>query len=371
MARADARTLGLLNLYPQYMWEDYWRFNQMGGAGVRLIPNCQNQPYIQYERQYIADSLLESAGKAAEHLGYWPAPNWIVDEIVAVNCDLRWNGQTLQTRFGHVAAFGKRAVSQIAPNVLVTFSDTDGDQVEDRATLTVSGVTAIPADEIRVFFRTADGAAAAASDYWEIEPLTVTKSGDNATITGPRWLFVHPTRVWAKEFQSGTAQKYAGSTTSADDFVNQVDVYRVSADATSAVELLLDPSVVGAENAVVNATATITHAHQGHFRVYTGSTQTAPLAQPHSIRVSYRAGYPLESGQMDRQLALACIRYANTLMPQQPHMCDRGMGMWNDDRAVPDLSMRDTWTPPPFGITNGGLFASRELVTPECAQGAA
>lgn len=358
MARADARTLGLLNLYPGYMWEDNWRYNQIVGAGSRLMPGCQNAPYLQYERQYIADALLEALGKAAQYLGYYPAPIWVTDEAVTVNSDLSWSSQTLQTRFGYVSAFGKRAVTQIAANVLVTYSDTDGDQINDRATLTVSGVTNIPADEIRVFFRTADGAANAADEYWEIEPLSVVKSGDNATISGGRWLFVHPTRVWAKEYEGDTAHKFAGSTTSADDFVNQVDVYRVYADATSAVQLLLDPADVGTENTVVNATASVQNEQQGHFRIYTGSSQTAPAAQPRTVRVSYRAGYPLVNGQMDRQLAQACIRYANTLMPQQPQMCDRSLSMWTDDRAVSqNLAARDAWTPPPLGITNGGLFA--------------
>lgn len=359
MARADARTLGLLNRWAVFMHEDPWRFNQILGQGVRIIPNCQNQPYIQYERQYIADALVESIVKAAEYLGYWPSPHWITDEIIPINSDLHWSAQTLATRFGYITAFGKRAVSQIAANVTISYTDSNNDNIDDLATLTVTGVTNIAADEIQVFFRQEDGAEADADEYWQIEPLKVVKSGDTATITGPRWLFVHPVNVWANEYQSGSAEKYYGETTDDTCFVTEVDVYRVYANPTDAAQLLMNSSIVGSENAVESVTGQTVNDLMGHFTAYTSAAQSSPLGVPFSLRVSYRAGYPLEAnGQMDKQFAQAIVRYANTLMPQQPQMCDRTVGMWSDDRAVsPDIAARDTWTPPPFGISNAGLYA--------------
>lgn len=359
MARADARTFGLLNRWPVFMHEDFWRFNQILGQGVRLMPNNQNQPYIQYERQYIADALYDATDKAAEYLGYWPAPNWITDEIVTINSELHWSAQTLSTRFGHLAAFGKRATTLIAQDVSVTYSDSDSDTVNDLATLaTVSGVQNIPADEIQVFFRQEDGAPNDAHEYWQIEPLIVTKTGDNAVIKGPRWLFVKPS-VWAKEYVGGTFNKFNGDTSNAGDFVTQVDVSRVYADATNAVQLLLNAGQVGSANAVVNATAEISDAFMGHFTLHTADGQTAPTGAPTKVRVSYRAGYPLDiQGQMDKQFAQAITRYANSQMSQMPPLAERAIGVWNDDtRVKKDVAARDAWTPPPFGITEGGLFA--------------
>lgn len=360
MARADGRTLGLLNRWPEHMHEDGWRFNQIGGEGVRIVPNCQNQPYVQYERQYIADALVEAVGKAAEYLGFWPAPTWVTDDLLTINSDMRWSRQTLTTKFGHVIEFGRRATSLIAADVALVFSDRNSDQVDDWVTLTVTGVDGIPADEIQVFFRQEDGAPEGGDEYWQIEPLKVRKSGDSATIEGPRWLFVHPVKVWEKEYGDDRVQKFMGDTGDEDHFVTYVDVYRVYTDASNCVELLCHADQVGIDHAVVSATPQLSNAFMGDFTAYVGSGQSEPLAAPHSVRVSYRAGIPLVNGQMDRQLAIACIRYANTLMPQQPNMCDRvTMGMWAEDTETDtdSLAARDAWTPPPFGITNGGLFA--------------
>ena len=185
MARSDVRLRGLplLNRWPEIMHEVQWRFNQISGDGVRQVPNCQNHVYIQYERDYIAQALLDAAMQASNYLGYPPAPMWIEDEIVVIDRDLPWNGQTLSTHYGHVQAFGKRAASLIEADVDVTYSKaSDASPVVDTATLaTISGVEAIPADEIQVFFRVADGAAAAGSDLWQIEGLTVQKSGDTGS----------------------------------------------------------------------------------------------------------------------------------------------------------------------------------------------
>lgn len=353
MARANALTLGLLNQYPELLHEDVWRFNQVLGEGARQSPSSQNQPYIQFEREYIARALADAAVKAAEYLGYWPAPQWVQAETVTLDSDLRWNGQTLQTRFGHLIGFGKRATSLITAAVAVAYSDTDDDGVDDTATITVSGVNAVAADEITVFFRPADGAPSAADERWAIEPLTVSKSGDNATISGHRALFAHPKKVWAKEYTSDYAtQKHAGNTGSADDFVTHVDVYRVVADSTAAVELLTHDSA----SPVTPASATVTHPEQGHFRLYSGPAQSLPTGRPYAVRVWYRAGYALSNGRMDDELALALTRYANTIMPQQPNMTERALAMWHEDRKVDNLSERDTWSPPPFGITAGGLY---------------
>jgi|CXWL01.1.fsa_nt_gi hypothetical protein len=361
MARTDVqmRGLPLLNRWPEVMHEVSYRFNQISGDGVRQVPGCQNQVYIQYERDYIAQGLLDASVQAAQYLGYPPAPVWIEDEIVSVDSDYAWNGQTLSTRFGQVQAFGRRAITLIDDNVAVSYVDDDGDGVQETATLaTVSGVTNIPADEIQVFFRTADGAASAGSEYWQIEGLTVTKTGDTAVITGPRWLFVHPTTVWAKEYKSTTDlenwTKFEGDVANADHFVLQVDVYRVYADGTSAVQLILNPQL--ATTTPVNVTADIANGEQGYFTLRTGSGQTDPQMQPQQVSVSYKAGLPLSNGRMDAQLERAIVSYASTLMPQKPGLCDRASAMWDQDlKQAPNASAYDAWHPPAFGISTAGM----------------
>ena len=360
MARSDVsmRGLTLLNRWPYVMHEVEWRFNQISGAGVRQVPQCQNLVYIQYEREYIAQALLDAAVQAAQYLGYPPAPMWIEDEIVTIDSDYRWSGQTLSTRMGHLQTFGKRAVSLIASNVVVNYSASDGGVLDTATLATVSGVTNVPADEIQVFFRAGDGAAAAGDERWQIEPLTVTKSGDTAVISGPRWLFVHPTTVWAKEYKSTTDlenwTKFNGDVATAGHFVTQVDVYRVYADATSAAQLILNPQI--ATNTPVNVSADIADNEQGYFTLRTGTDQNDPEAQPRQVRVSYKAGFPLVNGQMDAQLERAIVGYANTLMPQKPGLCDRGSAMWDQDAKLPELPLAyDAYHPPAFGLSTAGM----------------
>lgn len=360
MARADVSLQGLelLNRWPVVMHEIDWRFNQISGDKVRMHAQCQNRVYIQYERDYIGQALYDAAVQAREYLGFAPAPMWVVNEPVTLNSDLSWDGQTLQTRYGHLTEFGVRATSGITSGVTVVYSDTNDDQLDDLATITVSGVTDIDADEIKAYFRVADGALAAASDLWQITGLTVTKSGDTATITGPRWLFVHPKAVWSKEYAYQESNpnwpKFEGDANNTEHFVQQVDVYREYADATNAVQLLPNPALT---DSPVSVTADIVDAEYGSFSLRTVGSQLAPGARPETVRVSYRAGLPLVNGRMDPQLETAIVRYSNTLMPQEPECCGRTQAMWATDvkRDFDNLVGYDAWHPPAFGVSNAGL----------------
>lgn len=330
MARADYRTLGLLNRWPEVMHEDRFRFNQIAGPGTRNTPSANT--YIQYERDYIARGLYQAIGRVRDYCGFYPAPMWIVDEAVTFNSDYHWTAQTLEARCGYIEAFGTRAVQLVDDDVDVIYEDLNGDQVDETASFTVSGVAAIDVDELQVFFRVDDGAAAAASEFWQIDGLTVTKSGDVATFTGPRWLFAHPMNVWAKEFTDDTERaRNAGDTGNADSFVLQVDVYRVYADPTDAVKLLSDPNAGDSESSV---SAWITDADNGLFRLYASSAQLSHGATPKGLKISYKAGYPLVDRRMDGALEEAICRFSNTLMPQQPMMGDRALAMWQEDRTM-------------------------------------
>lgn len=360
MARADVHTLGLLNAWPRIMHEDVWRFNQFKGNGVRVTPGCSDATYVQYDRDLIAQALYDAAMLAADYMGFYPAPRWVVDEIIPIRSSAAWNAQTLETKWAHVEAIGRRAATLIQAGATVTFSDEDSDGVQETASVTVT--TTVADAEIQAFFRVADGAAGAAHEWWQIEPLTVTDNGNGTkTLKGHKALFAHPKNVWAKEYASNDyLTKFAGDTTQdASHFVTTVDVYRVYADAASAVQLLLDPDVVGAANAVVNATAWLKETRMGYFTLYTASGQSAPSGRPRAVRVSYKAGYPLVANRMDNRLETRLIRFANTLMPQQPNgFCDRTQMKWNDDREVSsNLSQAEADNPPPFGLTNGAIAA--------------
>lgn len=359
MARANVPTQGLLNRWQQVMHVDPFTFNQISGKGARLEPGTQNHVFLQYERDYIATAIYTALHQAQTYLGYAPAPVWVENDIITVDTERAWNSQTLVTRYGHLQAFGRRATTLIQSAATVVFSDENGDQVDETATITITdaSIATMAADEIQVFFRVADGAPSGAHECWQIEPLTVSISGSTATITGHRALFAHPHLVWEREFTDDTsATRFSGDTNNANHFVAQVDVYRVYANAMSAVELLLNAAVVGTTANVVNATGSISDAYQGEFFAYTDSSQSSPGATPDKVRASYKAGLPLVGGYMDAMLETAILRYANTLMPQMPDMNDRATAMWKDDnKQAANASAYDAWHPPAFGITTAGM----------------
>jgi hypothetical protein len=355
MARSDVFTFGLLNRWPLVVREDVFTYNQFAGAGVLSIPNRQNVPYIQSERDYIATALHDAARHAADHLGFFPAPAWVEEETVMVNRDYGYSRQTYEARWAHIETFGRRAVTAIQPGVTVTYTDADNDGVQETATITVT--TTVDADEIQVFFPTADGAPSVAHPAWQIERLTVTKVGDTATITGHKALFAHPQKVWAVEYDNHNFQtKHAGNPASSDDFVTAVDVYRVYADPTNAVQLVMNPNIVGVANTPIDATADIVDSRMGYFTVRTDSAQTSPAAPPVAVKIWYKAGLPLVNGAMNRQLETALIRYANTLLPQEPAMLPRSIAMYPDDRKPFEQPLPYV---PVFGLTQAGVYLAR------------
>lgn len=352
MARANATTLGLLNRWPLVMNEDVWRFNQILGAGVRMPQGSVAQAYVQYERDYIADSLQAALTQTADALGYPPAPMWIQDEYITLDPEYHWTAQQLVTKFGHVIEFGKRTTTLISADAPLAFSDANGDQVDDTVTITVT--TDVSPDEIGVFYRVADGAQAAASEWWEIDGLTKTASGGVVTITGHKALFTHPLNVWANSYTSDDwSVKATGDTQDPASFVSAVDVYRVYADATSAVQLISSSRYSSAP--VTDVTATLLDSDYGLFKLYAGDNQGDPDNYPHAVKISYRAGLPLTNGRIQPRLETAIIRYANTIQAQPPALSDRPNAMWIEDRKVSDLLTRaDANSMQPFGITVGG-----------------
>lgn len=353
MARSDVDTFGLLNRWPLVVREDVWTFNQVTGSGALVVPNRQNLPYIQTERDMIATALHDAARHVSEHLGFFPRPTW-VEETVTVNRDNGWNRQTLETRWAHLRAIGRRAASLIVADAAVTYSDSDADGVDDTATITVT--TDVEAAEVEVFVRTADGAPSAAHPRWQIDGLRAAASGGSVTLTGHRALLVQPA-VWAQDYDGHQLQtKHAADTGTPGDFLTAVDVYRVYADPTQAVELVLNPDLVGEGNDRLYVTADITNSEAGYFTLRAASGQTLPLVQPAVVRLWYQAGLPLVDGGMNRQLETAIIRYANTLLPQEPAMLPRSLAMYPDDRKPFEQPLPYV---PTFGLTQAGVYLAR------------
>lgn len=369
MAVSEIPTLKMLNHWQRLMQENIWRYNQVQGTGVPR--DEEHVAYLQPNRDEVALALNNAISKIVDVLEYYPRPVWITEEVIPLRWSNPYQLQTLQTRYKHLIEFGSRGTTAISAGATVTYSDSDGDGVNDLATITAA-TSVTDASEIQIFFRTADGAPAAADELWEIEPTTVSISGGVATITASRALFVKPSTIWAVPYTYDAGNldtPHYADIANASDFVTAVDVYRVYNDTTNAVQLVSDDYIDNCDCTAVTSThsaagARITNKRLGVFEVRAAACGCNRSYE--AVKINYRAGLALVRNAVDPTLAEAIIRFANTHFGQQPiGLADRVQEKWMYDRSAED---RDLLTPDvihnPFGIQRGSIFAWRTINNP-------
>lgn len=314
-----------LNAWPTVMMENIWHFNQCAGVGapVQTANDKAAQVYLQKEREYIARHLESAAGRMAQDLNYWINPAYFSEQI-PIGKGWPVQAQIYQTRYAKLISLGKRATSLIQAGVSVTYSDPNSTGVADLATVTVT--TAVTDGEIRLYFRTADGAPTAGDYRYEIEPITVTSSGGVATITAHRANFVKPTE-WAREYIANDPNFNSPNlidTKSANNFVTAVDVYRVYTDTAAAV------SLVAANGTVLQTfTGEIIDLELGAFRLGSLCDTACWDYAPQRVQVNYYAGSPLVNGNIDNELYEAAAAYAaGSMQSKLGKMCYWTLDQW-------------------------------------------
>lgn len=246
----------MLDTWRRIVQQDIWLFNQLRGDGV-IKSSCD--VYVQSDWDLIGRGMNDAFSRVHRFLNFAPYPVWLYEDVPLAYGD-GVEGLAVRLSSGYVQTIGKRITTAIQSNATVTYSDEDGDGVEDTATITVA--TAVDVSEIAVFFRTADGAPESANDAWRVQPLTMRASGGNVTITGHKSLFVNPSAVWDTPYSNPNYdERQAGDTGTAGHFVTTVDVYRVHADTTDAVVIM------GCDGGDESVSATIVNAQEGVIRL--------------------------------------------------------------------------------------------------------
>lgn len=357
--RRDAYPYGLLARWPALMDESLYRFFQMAGDGVQVTDTEDaTRVYVQYEREQVATALNRAVETMRPYLGFYPRPHYVQNPVMlTVRGDIPWYLQTYQLPFGHLVEFGQRAVTVIDADAAVVYRDTDDDVLDDTASITVT--TDVDASEVQVFYRTADGAPSGAHRNWRIEPVTVTDNGDGTvTITGHRALFVSPA-LWAQPYTNPDYRNpNAGDANQGDGFVTAVDVYRVYTNTTGAVKLISSPR--DTSDYEVEVEADIINPVLGTFSLREMDGGSTPV-RPRQVRCYARAGYPeTEDGLMHPALEQSIVRFANTLMVENPTKSSRTKLLFEHDYQPPgegEFTMRQAWSPAEFGIKRGALAA--------------
>lgn len=353
MALSSINTHGLLNYWPEYAGVNVWHWNQITGAGVQAnLADIGQDVWVQPERDTVAEGIARALAVMRNTLNFYPVPVW-TSERVPLSTLYPYDLAFVPLNNRYIQAIGRRATSLIQSGATVVYSDSDGDGIEETATITVTVTAGMPSDEVCVFFRVADGANAAADERWQIIPLRVSISGTTATITGHRAQFAQPS-LWSMPYRApnyNRSSKNAGDTTHAADFVTQVDVYRVYADATDAVQLV---SYTGEP---VTALAEIDDPEDGFIRLMPESNRYYP-----ALRVWYRAGYPLDAyGRPEYALLTATMRLASCEMSGEGLVLDSSrLPLIQKDLEI--IGLRDNpLEQSPLGVRNGQVAAWKTI----------
>jgi len=352
MAVSQISTYGLLDSWRRIMNVSIWHFNQV--LGVNSPQSTLSDAYIQDEREAVAMGLDSALTLITGELNFPPLPIFCHERIYFRNLHPpRLHEIQLKNRY--VQAIGRRASTLLQSAASVTYTDTNSAGVDDTATITVTVPAGTVASEIQAFFQSSDWSdvvvfnGETADERWQIAPLKVSVSGVTATLTGNRALFVKPA-IWAKPFNApnyNSTNKNRANPATAADFVTAVNVYRIYADVTSAVQI-----VDTYNNVATNATAAIESGDEGLISINDGTINYAD-----ALDIYYVAGYPLKNGFPEPALERAIIRLANCNMPSQSNdNSDPRTTIFQSDSLV-ELVNGQPVGDSPFGKKGGQLAA--------------
>lgn len=325
-------------------------------------------------RTEIQEAILTAEKRLRDHLGFSVAPHYVTETLTWPRFHDRraWNlshtdgdGRWLSVRLseGHVRAVGVETRTLIDGAVAVTYSDEDGDDLDETATISVA-TTVTDSDQIAVYFGASDRLdSEAVGEKWRIAPLSVSISGGTATIKGRAWQFVKPLKYEGV----GTA---ALDPATAANFVTTVAVYRrytnPDGNTTATSQALLiwetppwpdwalctgcssgtdnstDPAAEAygiARAGIRDAAAGIVAPGRAAYNATTGvwsATNWGICRPPDRVTVRVLAGVALEDGQMARRWQTVVARLAAAELARPIcgcEMANRELYRWQFDLA--------------------------------------
>lgn len=371
MAVSNTPNHQLLNAWQRWNEVAPFLFNQITGAGLYAPTSTPGEGvFVQPERELIVQGIVYAVALGTNYLRTFHRPTYVTERLL-LNPYRGLYRSLLQTSWHHVQAIGQRGTTEIEADAAIVYSDSDGDGIDDLATITVP-TTVTDVSEIQAFFRVTDGAPATADERWRIEPLTVKLSGGNAILTGHRSLFVQPS-LWATPFRApnfNAASKIYGDSSNPADFVTEVAIYRVYPDATNAVRFNRGSYCHGGEGCEFVTDAGCMRIDNSRLGLLSPRQQDWFCGGYYEwVDVDYLAGYPLDplTGQPDAALERAFIRLTNAELPHFPHnLSDQSMCIWTNDAILfpPDQGL-EGWRNNPFGALVGHIQAYRVMSLPQ------
>lgn len=361
-------------------------------------------------REEVREAIDQAEELFASYVGYFPAPKYFTFEQhnYPLHYNVRANSQsgyigtfpyawwgwygsgsnapmrtshdhfrTVQLKYGHVANVGIETLTAI--NTFATvFSSKVSALVMDTFTVTALGLpTGTIASEIALFFDTVDRAGLSLEES-EIKPLSVSISGNTATITGSITLLVKPTLqepLDPDRLDATDTSIYAAS----------VVVYRRTTDSTNQGYLLwsnvspcdsppCDASfqtscfqAVDKERGII---APVPASYNSTLAQFVAQFPLIGYREPDRVQINYLAGYPRQAnGRMDTKHARIIALLATALLPNKSSGCIRADQRLSYYRDVPRTENGDPFVTPdmlnnPFRASGRGALEAWSLMQP-------
>ncbi len=233
-------TSNLLPLYTFYEMMGFhpWHAFGIAGTGDLAVNTGCDTLVRRYEWQNsdaagalsVMQAIEDAEKKLTQYLGYSPAPHYTTETRAWPVSDGPWGSDgrwlDMQLNEEEIRAIGVETFTAISASAVVTYSDTDGDTIDD--TFTVSAATSITdVSQIAVYFSAGDrfngwGSSTAIGARWRVLPVQVTISAGTVTVKGPKQLCVKPLKyegvvnIGANGLDPATAA----------NFVTTLDIYQ-------------------------------------------------------------------------------------------------------------------------------------------------
>lgn len=378
------RWASILGIHPLH-------FNQVTYTPTDRSPAACDGGFLQYDwqaadqvsREQIARAIFR-AEQALEHaLGYRLAPAWEIEEWVQgprpYQRELVNNGRAIpifrgavEARWKEVITGGVETRTLIEASSPIVWSDTDGDGLDDTGTVTtVVGSGQAPC-EIEIYYPGHQG-----DPRYQIRSSLVTVSGTTATITFRRWHAV------VEEVLEALTPEPA-SLSNADDFLEEVDIYRHWNDPSTQATLMWEPSGCALCGSGLSGCSSCSYSVQtaclflrstprvgmlayspGEWDPDTETFDFVDLAMgrgPDLIRLYYYAGKLGDpwgcDNEMSEEMAQIVTHLSLTFLDRPACQCTSDV--WDYWREIPDLGRSNEAVKQlsnPFGTMRGALDA--------------
>lgn len=416
-----------MNLLPLDAWFASMGFNQWHAWGfadqdaLAVTSSCNpvmfeesSQGYDAVGRADIRSAIETAESRLYQYLGYWPAPKFYDTEITpsrmadkrftrAGSYDAGWYDRWRNTRLrdNWIVASGIEGLTLVQANAPVTYSDVQSDGYYDYFQIGPIATTITDVREVAIYFNSVDRYdGSAVGETWRVEPIRVTISAGQMTITGKPWLLGRPV------LSTGVQPSVINPADPAN-FASSVDVYRryVNRDGTttdtsqavvywqtrpchgwwcccggSCCSCATDPFTGAVYDPAAMATATarvgirdprrgIVTPAEAAFNATSGVWEGFPTTvcwEPDRFLIRLYAGYPLTSlGLMDKRFHDVVARLAAAELQQSICGCaeaERRVYYWQQDLSKTGadkelFSVSAKQLDNPFGTRRGHWYA--------------